>query len=136
MKRSEEGEIMPTQQVVQTSRAHRWAYACGLSVKRGNRMLKTFESRVVERAETAGLPAGKLLVRGSFLVIKLATATGLLLVSIWFTVSMMILIVLCCAIANGTAIKPKDARRYKAYGDPYGEYKYGRAPGQPDLKDL
>ena len=127
---------MPTQQPVQSSRAHRWAYACGLSVKCGYRRLKTFESRVVERAETAGMPAGKLLVRGSFLVIKLAVAAGLLLVSLWFTVSVMILIALCWAIANGTSIKPKDALRYKAYGDPYGEYEYGREPGQPDLKDL
>ena len=127
---------MPTQQPVQSSRAHRWAYACGLSVKRGYRKLKALESRMVERAETAGIPAGKLLVRGSFLVIKLAIAAGLLLVSLWFTVSVMILIVLCWAIANGTPIKPKDALRYKAYGDPYGEYEYGRAPGQPDLKDL
>ncbi|MBY9026222.1 DUF3742 family protein [Pseudomonas fluorescens] len=127
---------MPTQQPVQSSRAHRWAYACGLSVKRGYRKLKALESRVVEGAETAGMPAGKLLVRGGFLVIKLAIAAGLLLVSLWFTVSVMILIVLCWAIANGTPIKPKDALRYKAYGDPYGEYEYGRAPGQPDLKDL
>ena len=127
---------MPTQQPVQSSRAHRWAYACGLSVKRGYRKVKAFESRVVESAETAGMPAGKLLVRGSFLVIKLAIAAGLLLVSLWFTVSVMILIVLCWANANGTPIKPKDALRYKAYGDPYGEYEYGRAPGQPDLKDL
>jgi len=127
---------MPTQQPVQSSRAHRWAYACGLSVKRGFRKLKAFESRVVERAETAGMPAGKLLVRGSFLVIKLAIPAGLLLVSLWFTVSVMILIVLCWANANGTPIKPKDALRYKAYGDPYSEYEYGRAPGQPDLKDL
>ncbi len=127
---------MPTQQPVQSSRAHRWAYACSLSVKRGYRKLKAFESRVVEGAETAGMPAGKLLVRGRFLVIKLAIAAGLLLVSLWFTVSVMILIVLFWAIANGTPIKPKDALRYNAYGDPYGEYEYGRAPGQPDLKDL
>lgn len=127
---------MLTQQPVQSSRAHRWAYACGLSVKRGYRKLKAFESSVVERASTAGMPAGKLLVRGSFLVVKLAIAAGLLLVSLWFTVSVMILIVLCWAIANGAPIKPKDALRYNAYGDPYGEYEYGRAPGQPDLKDL
>ena len=127
---------MPIQQPVQNSRAHRWAYVCGMSVKCGYRRWKTFESDVVERAETAGMPAGKFLVRGSFLVIKLAVAAGLFLVSLWFTVSVMILIVLCGAIANGTPIKPKDALRYKAYGDPYGEYEYGCAPGQPDLKDL
>ncbi|WP_367371548.1 DUF3742 family protein [Pseudomonas lini] len=127
---------MATQQPVQNSRAHRWAYACGMLVKRGHRRLKMFESRVAERVVMAGMPAGKILVRGSFLIIKLAVAAGLLLVSLWFTVSVMILIVLCWAIANGTPIKPKDAHRYKAYGDPYGEYEYGRAPGQPDLKDL
>ncbi|MGY2373270.1 DUF3742 family protein [Pseudomonas sp. SDO524_S393] len=127
---------MSTQNRVEVSGAHRWAYACGMSVKRGYRKLKAFESRVAERAVTAGIPAGKLLVRGSFLVIKLAVAAGLLLVSLWFTVSVMILTVLCLAITNGTPIKPKDALRYKAYGDPYGEYEYGRAPGQPDLKDL
>lgn len=127
---------MPTHNSVQVSRAHRWAYACGMSIKRGYRKLKTFEARLAERAMVAGIPAGKLLVRGSFLVIKLAVAAGLLLVSLWFTVSVMIFIVLCWAIANGTPIKPKDALRYKAYDDPYGEYEYGRAPGQPDLKDL
>ncbi|WP_458376723.1 DUF3742 family protein [Pseudomonas pergaminensis] len=74
---------MPTQQPVQSSRAHRWAYACGMSVKRGYRKLKTFEYRVVERAVTAGMPAGKLLVRGSFLIAKLALIGGLLFVSVW-----------------------------------------------------
>ncbi|QYN03633.1 DUF3742 family protein [Pseudomonas protegens] len=127
---------MPTQNRVQVSRAHRWAYTCGMSIKRGYRNLKALECRVAERAVSEGMPAGKLLVRGSFLVIKLAVAAGLLLVSLWLTVSVMILIVLCWTIANGAPIKPKDALRYKAYGDPYGEYEYGRAPGQPDLKDL
>ena len=74
---------MPIQQPVQNSRAHRWAYACGLSVKRGYRKLRTFESRVVEHAQTAGMPAGKLVVRGSFLFAKLALIGGLLFVSAW-----------------------------------------------------
>lgn len=127
---------MPTQNRVEVSRVHHWAYACGMSIKRGYRKLKAFESRTAERALTAGMPAGKLLVRGSFLIFKLAVAAGSLLVSLWLTVSVIILIALCWAIANGTPITPKDALRYKAYGDPYGEYEYGRAPGQPDLKDL
>ncbi|MBS7420375.1 DUF3742 family protein [Pseudomonas syringae] len=127
---------MPTQNRVEVSRVHQWAYTCGMSIKREYRKFKAFESRTAERAVTAGMPAGKLLVRGSFLVFKLAVAAGLLLVSLWLTVSVIILIALCWAIANGTPIKPKDALRYKAYGDPYGEYEYGRAPGQPDLKDL
>ncbi|MCD7037821.1 Protein of unknown function [Pseudomonas syringae] len=74
---------MPTQTPVQNSRAHRWAYTCGMSIKRGYRNLKSFESRVAERAVTAGLPAGKLLVRGSFLIAKLAIIGGLLFVSVW-----------------------------------------------------
>lgn len=74
---------MPTQNPVQNSRAHRWAYTCGMSIKRGYRNLKAFESRVAERAVTAGLPAGKLLVRGNFLIAKLAIIGGLLFVSVW-----------------------------------------------------
>ena len=127
---------MQTQHHNQVSRAHRWAHAVGKAVKRAYRKLSAFEMRVAERAAVGGIPAGKLLVRGSFLVIKLAVAAGLLVVSLWLTVSVMILVVLCWAIANGAPIKPKDALRYKAYGDPYGEYEFGRAPGQPDLKDL
>jgi hypothetical protein len=38
---------------------------------------------VAERAVTVGMPAGKLLVRGSFLIAKLAVAAGLLFVSFW-----------------------------------------------------
>lgn len=74
---------MPTQQSDQNSRAHRWAYACGMSIKRGYLKLIAFESRVAERAVTAGMPAGKLLVRGSFLTAKLALVGGLLFVSVW-----------------------------------------------------
>lgn len=85
---------MPTQEPVQSSRAHRWAYACGLSVKRGYRKLKAFESRVVEGAETAGMPAGKLLVRGSFLTAQLALLGAFLFVSFWLFVLMCTVVVL------------------------------------------
>ena len=93
---------MPTQQLVQSSRAHRWAYACGMSMKRGYRRLKTFESRVIERAETAGMPAGKLLVRGSFLTTKLALLGVFLFVSFW-------LFVLMCTFVVLAAIPIKDS---------------------------
>ncbi|BDB20855.1 hypothetical protein cym2001_42200 [Pseudomonas sp. CYM-20-01] len=83
---------MPTQQPVRSSRAHRWAYACGMSVKRGYRRLKTFESRVVERAETAGVPGGKFLVRGSFLTAKLALVGWLLFIGFWLVASVVVLI--------------------------------------------
>ncbi|MCF5725488.1 DUF3742 family protein, partial [Pseudomonas syringae] len=88
---------MPTPNPVQVSRAHRWAYTCGMSVKRGYRKLKAFESRVAERAVTAGMPAGNLLVRGSFLIAKLALIGGLLFVSAWlvtFIVMMLAVITL------------------------------------------
>ena len=88
---------MPTPNRVEVSRAHRWVYTCGMSVKRGYRKLKTFEYRVVERAVTAGMPAGKLLVRGSFLIAKLALIGGLLYVSVWlvtFFVMMLAVITL------------------------------------------
>ncbi|NMZ10963.1 DUF3742 family protein [Pseudomonas proteolytica] len=84
---------MPTQQPVQSSRAHCWAYACGMSVKRGYRRLTTFESRVVERAETAGVPAGKFLVRGSFLTAELALVGWLLFIGFWLVASVVVLIV-------------------------------------------
>ena len=83
---------MPTQQPVQSLRAHRWAYACGMSVKRGYRRLKTFESRVVESVETAGVPAGKFLVRGSFLTAKLALVGWLLFIGFWLVASVVVLI--------------------------------------------
>ena len=83
---------MPTQQPVQNSRAHRWAYVCGMSVKRGYRKLKAFESRLAERAVTAGMPAGKLLVRGSFLIAKLALIGGLLFVSVWLVTFILMML--------------------------------------------
>ncbi|MNX95293.1 hypothetical protein D3C86_1275640 [compost metagenome] len=83
---------MPTQNPVQNSRAHRWAYACGMSVKRGYRKLKAFESRLAERAVTAGMPAGKLLVRGSFLIAKLALIGGLLFVSVWLVTFLVMML--------------------------------------------
>lgn len=85
---------MQTQNPIQVSRAHRWAYACGMSVKRGYRKLKAFESRVAERAVTAGMPAGKLLVRGSFLIAQLALLGAFLFVSFWLFVLMCTLVAL------------------------------------------
>ena len=85
---------MPTQQPVQNSRGHSWAYACGTSVKRGYRKLQAFESRLAERAVTAGMPAGKLLVRGSFLTAKFALLGAFLFVSFWLFVLMCTIVVL------------------------------------------
>ena len=124
---------MPTQQPVQNSRGHRWAYACGMSVKRGYRKMKAFESRLAERAVTAGMPAGKLFVRGSFLIAKLALIGGLLLVGFWAFLSLMTLMVLYWVIAHRRLNDSKDFYGAKAFGDPHGEYELNRAPGQPDL---
>ena len=88
---------MPTQNPVPVSHAHRWAYACGMSLKRGCRWLKAFESRMAEQAVSAGLPAGKGIVRVSFLVAKLALLGAFLLVSFW-------LFVLICTVVAITAI--------------------------------
>ncbi|MFJ2363834.1 DUF3742 domain-containing protein [Pseudomonas sp. NPDC087697] len=88
---------MSTQQPVQNSRANRWAYICGISIKRGYRRLKAFESRRAERAVAAGMPAGRSLVRGSFLVANLALLAGLFFVSVWlvtFFVMMLAVITL------------------------------------------
>ncbi|CAM3880883.1 Protein of unknown function [Pseudomonas synxantha] len=126
---------MPTQNPVQNSRAHRWAYACGMSVTRGYRKLRVFESRLAERAVTAGMPAGKLLVRGSFLIAKLALIGGLLFVGFWALLSLMTLMVLYWVIAHRRLNDSKDFYGAQAFGDPYGEYELNRAPGQPDLDE-
>ena len=99
---------MPTQQPVQSSRAHCWAYACGMSVKRGYRRLTTFESRVVERAETAGVPAGKFLVRGSFLIAELALFGAFLFVSFWLFVLMCTIVVFAAVPFQGSDTPDSD----------------------------
>ena len=124
---------MQTQNPVQVSRARRWAYACGMSVKRGYCKLKAFESRAAERAVTAGIPAGNLLVRGSVLIAKLALIGGLLFVGFWAFLSLMTLMVLYWVIAHRRLNDSKDFYGAKAFGDPHGEYELNRAPGQPDL---
>lgn len=88
---------MPTQNAVPASHAQRWAYACGMSVKRGYRRLKAFESRMAERGMSAGIPAGKAIVHGSFLVAKLALLGAFLFVSFW-------LFVLICTVVAIAAI--------------------------------
>ncbi len=98
---------MPTQQPVQSSRAHCWAYACGMSVKRGYRRLKTFEFRVVERVETAGTPAGKLLVRGSFLTAELALVGGLLFIGFWL-VAFVVVVIAVIALLQSKAVIDTD----------------------------
>ena len=93
---------MPTQQPVQNSRGHSWAYACGTSVKRGYRKLQAFESRLAERAVTAGMPAGKLVVRGRFLIAQVALLGAFLIVSLW-------LFVLMCTFVALAAIPVQDS---------------------------
>ena len=95
---------MPTQQPVRNSRAHRWACTCGMSIKRGYRKLKTFESRVVERAVTAGMPAGKLLVRGCFLTAKLALVGGLLFIGFWLVASVVVMIAVIALLQSKATI--------------------------------
>ncbi|WP_431480539.1 DUF3742 family protein [Pseudomonas thivervalensis] len=95
---------MPAQQPLQISRAHRWAYACGMSVKRVYRRVKGFESRVAKRAVATGMPAGGLLVRGSFLVTKLALILGLLFIGFWLVASVVTMIAVIGLLVSKTAI--------------------------------
>ncbi|MDD0981142.1 DUF3742 family protein [Pseudomonas shahriarae] len=95
---------MPTQQPVQNSRGHSWAYACGTSVKRGYRKLQAFESRVAECAVTAGMPAGNLLVRGSFLIAKLALGGGLLFIGFWLVASVVVMIAVIALLQSKAVI--------------------------------
>ena len=83
---------MPTQNAAQVSRVHRWAYTCGMSIKRGYRKLKAFECREAERAVSAGMPAGKLIVRGSFLIAKLVLIGGLLFVGVWLVTFILMML--------------------------------------------
>ncbi|MDH1440399.1 DUF3742 family protein [Pseudomonas sp. GD03721] len=117
------------------SRANRWAYACGMALKRGYRRITAFESRLAERAVAAGVPVGKSLVRGGFLIAKLALLGGLLFVSFWIFLSLLSLAVLYFLVVNHRLNGSKDFYGYQAYGDPYGEYELHRTPGQPDLDD-
>lgn len=95
---------MSAQQPLQISRAHHWAYACGMSVKRVYRRLKGFESRVAKRAVATGIPAGGLLVRGSFLVTKLALILGLLFIGFWLVASVVTMIAVIGLLVSKTAI--------------------------------
>lgn len=95
---------MPAQQPVQISRAHRWAYACGMSVKRVYRRLKGFESRVAKRAVATGMPADGLLVRGTFLVTKLAFMLGLLFIGFWLVASVVTMIAVIGRLVSKAAI--------------------------------
>lgn len=117
------------------SRAGRWAYACGMALKRSYRRINAFESRLAERVAAVGVPVGKPLVRGGFLVAKLAVVGVLLLVSFWMVLSLLSLAVLYWVIVYRRFNGSKDFYSYQAYGDPYGEYELHRAPGQPDLDD-
>ena len=126
---------MPTQNPVQISRAHRWAYTCGISIKRGYRILKAFETRLAERAMVAGVPAGNLLVRGSFLIAKFTMVGALLFVSFWLFLSLMTLMGLYWVIVHRRPNASKDFYGAQAFGDPHGEYELNRAPGQPDLDE-
>lgn len=94
---------MQAQQPVQISRAHRWAYACGTSAKRGYRKLKGFESCVAKRA-AAGMSAGGLLVRGSFLVTKLAFVLGLLFIGFWLVASVVTMVAVIGLLVSKAAI--------------------------------
>lgn len=95
---------MPAQQPLQISRAHRWAYAFGMSVKRVCRRLKGFESRVAKRAVATGMPAGELLVRGSFLVTKLALILGLLFIGFWLVASVVTMIAVIGLLFSKAAV--------------------------------
>ena len=65
------------------SRANRWAYACGMALKRSCRRINAFESHIAERVAAAGVPVGKPLVRGGFLVAKLVLVGVLFFISFW-----------------------------------------------------
>lgn len=95
---------MPAQKPVQISCAHRSAYACGMSAKRGYHKLKGFESLVAKRAVETGMPAGGLLVRGTFLITKLALILGLLFIGFWLVASVVTMIAVIGLLLSKAAL--------------------------------
>jgi hypothetical protein len=91
-----------------------------MALKRGYRRINAFELRLPERA-AAGVPVGKPLVRGGFLIAKLAFLGALLLVVFWIFLSLLSLVVLYFVGVNHRFNGSKDFYGYQAYGDPYGE---------------
>ncbi|WP_081993347.1 DUF3742 family protein [Pseudomonas mediterranea] len=83
----------------QDSRGRRWAYAGGRTIKRAYRKLKAFEMRLAEGATARGIPAGKLLVHGGFLVAKLVAVGALLCLSFW-------LFILVCTVSALAFVQP------------------------------
>lgn len=59
---------------------------------------------MVERAETAGVPAGKFLVRGSFLAVKLALVGGLLFIGFWLVASVVVMIAVIALLQSKAVI--------------------------------
>jgi hypothetical protein len=54
-----------------------------MALKRGYRWINAFESRFAERTAAAGVPVGKPLVRGGFLIAKLTLVGVLFFISFW-----------------------------------------------------
>jgi hypothetical protein len=75
-----------------------------MSVKRVYRRLKGFESRVAKRAVATGMPAGGLLVRGTFLITKLAFILGLLFIGFWLVASVVTMIAVIGLLVSKAAI--------------------------------
>lgn len=125
-----------TTQPLPASPVYRRAYACGRALKRVFRRTRMVEARLAERAGRAGVPAAKVLVYGGFLVAVLVLIAALFFVIAWTAILMGGLLYLCFLFINSKPNHHKEPLRFKAYGDPYGEYELRRASGQPDLDDV
>jgi hypothetical protein len=60
-----------------------------MALKRGYRRINAFESRLAERVAAAGVPVAKPLVRGGFLIAKLALEGVLFFISFWLVASVV-----------------------------------------------
>ena len=126
---------MTTQQR-STSPVYRRAYVCGRALKRLFRRARLIEAGLAERAGRAGVPAGKILVHGGFLIAALALIVTLFYLIAWAAVLIGGLLFLCFLFISSKPNHLKDPLSYKANGDPYDEYELRRASGQPDLDDV
>lgn len=95
---------MNTNSAASTSPAQRRGYALGMLLKRGYWRIKALESRLAERVQAARVPAGRQLVRGSFLIVGLAVLGVVLLISIWLAAFILTMLAVTAFLSLRAAI--------------------------------
>ena len=95
---------MNTNDAALTSPAQRRGYALGMLLKRGYWRIKALESRLAERVQAAGVPGGRQLVRGGFLIVGPAVLGAVLLISIWLAAFILTMLAVTAFLSFRAAI--------------------------------